>query len=72
MLIFGRKNCYYFYLFKSIHKYPGLIKKKVLFTQKSLSGIKYSDKSLLKLGGSKHQIFLALDHEIVSSVCELL
>ena len=54
MLIFGNKNWYYyFYLLKSIYKHPGLIKRYVSITQKSLSGIKYSDQSLHKLGGSK-------------------
>ena len=55
MLIFGNKNSYYyFYFLKSIYKYPGLIKKKVFLTQKSLSGMKYSEKNLHKLGGWKH------------------
>ena len=53
MLNFGNKNSYcYFFLLESIYKYPGIIKKQVSLN--SLSGIKYSDKNLHKLGGSKH------------------
>ena len=63
-------------LIKNIYKYPGLIRKQVFFTKKSLSGIKYSVKNLHKLGVSKHASnflrSIRLDHEIATSLFEVL